>query len=103
MLTPDDTKNLSAAAILTNSSLWTWSDMSVGNGYFSPLHHAWGTSFATRLAMRSISFSESPFGVGPQTGMCVGITEKLGLFLFYDMIAQAQLARQSKHWHPESI
>lgn len=64
--------------------------MPVGNGYFIPLDHTWGMSFAARLAMGSVSFSGSPFGAGPKTGMCVGITEKLGLFLFYDMTAQGR-------------
>lgn len=46
-------RKLSATAILTNSSLWTWSDKPVGNGYFGPSGYAWGMGLAVRLAMGS--------------------------------------------------
>lgn len=43
----------------------------MGNGYFGPLGHAWGMGLAARLAMGSVSFSGSPFGIwGPKLYVC---------------------------------
>lgn len=53
-----------------------------------------------RLAMGNVPFSGNPFGVWGQNLACIlysGRSVRLRLLFFYEIAAQAQLARQSKH------